>query len=191
MNIAVGASIFILYGIFIVLYFFINRHRGARVYRSAYIQSFICYCICFAALKYLPSGKGAGVNFTPFISFLKTDGGTRVFELAHFFQYILDSVSSILLFLPLGIYGGVLCKLNYVEKPGMKFFLAALASAVGAEFLQWLLPAARFTDIDDVIFSVLGALLGFYIFSRIQSRPSVRNTLKKVRLSRDVDHIVS
>ena len=190
MNIAVCASIFIVYGIFIVLYFFINR-RNNRTYRRAYIHSFILYVLCFVAVKYLPSVKGGGVNFIPFINFLKLEEGVRVFDLAHFFQYILDSVLSMLLFLPLGVYCGVHFKLNYVTSPRAKLFLFALSVALAAELLQWVLPAARFTDIDDVIFNVLGAALGFYIFNRIQGRPAVHNFLKKIRLSSDVDHILS
>ena len=192
MNIAVGAAIFIIYGTFIVLYFIFNRKKDGRAYGVAYINSIVCYGLCLAAFALLPqTGGERSENFIPFINFLKNGEEGRTFEFAHFLGYALKAALNILLFMPLGIFTAVYCKLNYVRRPVLCAFLLSLAVSIGIEFLQWLLSLNRAIDIDHVIYNVLGAVTGVFIFKLIQYKAFVRRYLKMLRLSGDVDQILS
>lgn len=191
MNVTIGMSIFLLYGTFIVLYFLINRRKSIKIYKRAYAHSLICYCLCFLAFEIIPSGGREGVNFVPFVNFLKLENGARIFELTYFLEYILNAVLNILLYLPPGVFIAVHCRMNYIGGPAVKALLLGAALSVFTELLQWALPFGRFCNIDDVIFNILGALTGALIFNRVQNRPAVHGFLKKLRLSDDVEQILS
>lgn len=192
MNITVGASILIIYGTFIVLYFIINRRQGGRVYKAAHINAIVCYALCLAAFALLPKFEGErSLNFVPFVNFLKNAEQGRVFEITHFLEYVLDAALGILLFVPLGILTGIRCELDYVKRPFLRAFLLGAALSVCIGFLRWLLPFNRAVDIDCVIYNALGALTGVFIFGLVRRKAFMRKVLKMLRLSSDVDQILS
>ena len=191
MNFTVAASIFIAYGTGIVLYFIFNRKKGGRIYRIAYVNCIICYGLCLLALTQLPHKGRSGFNLVPFVNFLKKTETGRIFDFAHFLEYIGGAALNILLFVPFGIFAGVFCRLNYIRRPVLKAFLFAAALSAALELLQLVLPAGRFADIDDVIFNALGGALGAWVFFKIKNKPILNRFLKMMRLSSDVDEIYS
>ena len=190
-NITVGICVFIVYGTFIVLYFLLNRKRNTRAYRAAYIHCIVCWSLCLIAFTLLPAKTGAGLNFIPFVNFLKKAEDGRAFELIHFLNYIFAAFLNVCLFAPFGIFCAVYARLNCVGKPLLKAFLLGAAVSIGIEFLQWALPVQRLADIDHVIYNALGACVGAAIFGLIQHRPFFNRFLKAMRLSNDVDEILS
>ena len=191
-NITVGICLLIVYGTYIVLYFLMNRKRNGRAYRVAYVHCIICWSLCLVAFTLLPAKGGGGANFIPFVNFLKkADEGGRVFELVHFLNYIFAAFLNILLFVPFGIFCAVYARLNCAQRPLLNALMLGAAVSIGIEFLQWALPAQRLTDIDHVIYNVLGACIGVVIFGLIQHRPFFNRFLKAMRLSGDVDEILS
>ena len=74
-----------------------------------------------------------------------------------------ETILNILIFVPLGIYAGILFKKWTTGKKFLFFFLVSL----GFEALQFILKIGAF-DITDIINNTLGGIIGFGIFKTIE-----------------------
>lgn len=95
----------------------------------------------------------ASPNIIPIINTLK--------ELMDYGFYVLKQVTlNILLFVPFGFL------LDQLKKSGRNILITSLITSVTIETLQYYND--RFADIDDVIWNVSGALLGYLIYLSYQ-----------------------
>ena len=115
---------------------------------------FIIYLIALSWILLFKLGvqfsymRNRSVNLIPF-----SDGKNDVSEI----------ILNVVIFVPLGIYAGVLFK-----RPtfGIKFFYFFLVSSI-FEILQFILRVGAF-DITDIITNTLGGIIGLMIFKAIE-----------------------
>lgn len=109
-----------------------------------------------------PEEPPGGTNLTPLDHHWRAlraafRGGPRQGELVRYLLY--DVVGNVVLFVPVGIaLAGLLRERSTLVLIAWTGCLAALLS-VSIELVQRLIPG-RATDVDDVIFNTLGALVG-------------------------------
>lgn len=137
------------------------RKRNGKVQNSANNLTKSLFSIYLIALFWILLFK-FGVQF----SYM----GTRNVNLIPFSEFFLSNVKidraeiilNVVIFVPLGIYSGVLFK-NWVW--GHKFFFFFLTSLM-FEGLQFIFRIGAF-DITDIITNVLGGIIGLLIFETI------------------------
>ena len=99
------------------------------------------------------SDSHASPNIVPIINTLK--------EVMDYGFYVLKQVClNILLFVPFGLLVGL------IKQSGRNILIASLIISVTIEALQYY--NGRFADIDDVIWNVSGALIGYLIYLSYQ-----------------------
>jgi glycopeptide antibiotics resistance protein len=105
--------------------------------------------------------ENRNVNLIPFSEFLILNGKIDFGEL----------IMNVVIFVPLGIYAGILFKRWSFGKSLFFFFLMSLT----IEVLQFILRVGAF-DITDIITNTLGGIIGLMIFKAIEkvSKNSVR-----------------
>lgn len=97
--------------------------------------------------------QNRSVNLIPFSEFLISNGKIDVSEI----------ILNVVVFVPLGIYAGVLYKKWTFGKKLFFFFLISLMF----EGLQFILRVGAF-DITDIITNILGGIIGLLIFEAIE-----------------------
>jgi len=90
---------------------------------------------------------------TPFGEYFATNGRVDVAEV----------ILNVLIFVPLGIYAGVLLREMKIRSKLLFFFLVSFS----IEAVQYILRIGAF-DITDLITNVFGGIIGLLIFSAIR-----------------------
>lgn len=93
------------------------------------------------------------MNMTPFGEYFATNGRVDVAEV----------ILNVLIFVPLGIYAGVLLREMKIRSKLLFFFLVSFS----IEAVQYILRIGAF-DITDLITNVFGGIIGLLIFSAIR-----------------------
>ncbi len=151
-------------------------HRTEAREGSHHLAVFWCFCIyvvLVATLTLAPppislANGSYGNNVVPMLYTLRcfVPNPGQPSTTAFCLRTILGNVA---IFLPLG----VLLPLVFESKSSVaRVALVAAAGSVSIEFFQWFgrwVGSARWSDIDDVIFNVVGAVIG-YAFYRIFRR---------------------
>jgi len=130
---------------------YLNEKKEKLVFHKEMFKLFfLIYILClFHAVTFQDVSFG-GVNYTPFKEIFRYDFGTGLF-----YRNILGNM---LLFMPYGFFIGMYVKL---EKPMVVVALSSVAS-LAIELTQ--LVIGRVFDVDDIIFNIIGALFGFFIY---------------------------
>ncbi len=138
--------------------------------REIVLLIFIMYCVGVASQTFIPKIEFGNtklflVNQNVFGEINLIPGKVLVdsyYEVIHNYNYlyfIVDVIGNISLFVPIGFLIPTLWK-----NVSMKHILIiALSSSLCIELLQ--LPQARGTDIDDLWLNVIGAVVGFWIYT--------------------------
>ena len=116
-----------------------------------------------------PSNGAFGVNLVPLVNsvrcFVPVPGQPPT---AHFCIHTI--VGNIGMFVPFGLMAPFIAPRLSSAKA---IFVAAVATSIGIETLQavgQLIGSPRWADIDDVIFNVAGAMIGFLLMRLVQMR---------------------
>ena len=96
-----------------------------------------------------------------------------------------ETILNILIFVPLGIYSGILFKKWTTGKKFLFFFLVSL----GFEALQFILKIGAF-DINDIINNTLGGIIGFGVFKAIERILNDKKAHKLINLFATIGTIV-
>lgn len=128
--------------------------------RWATVAGLAVFAVLTATLR--PEEPPGGVNVTPldhhwraFRAALR--GGPRQQEILLYLLY--DVVGNVLLFVPVGVALAGLSRARHLGWLLLTTVGLAATLSISVELVQRLIPG-RTTDIDDVIFNTLGALLG-------------------------------
>lgn len=138
------------------------KKKGKSVLRQLSYIGLFCsvFLILFATILFVP------INFQPETHILNLRpfnwiGNENIDSLE---QLVVDKVPNIILFIPFGFF------LPIVWKSKRKLYKTALISfglTFSIEFFQYFI--GRFSDIDDVLTNLLGAILGYGIFKVLDS----------------------
>jgi glycopeptide antibiotics resistance protein len=109
--------------------------------------------------------KSRRIRLIPFSEVFSSSGKIDVGEI----------VLNILIFVPLGIYGGILCRRWPFKKKLFFFFLISLT----VEVLQFILAVGAF-DITDIITNTLGGIIGLMMFNGVEK--AFKNSVKTQKL---------
>lgn len=157
--------------IFIILFIavifitvFINNRSGYKLDNKKKITSYLTYVglvmtlIGIALLTMLPSDNPEkATSFIPFLSIIET------WEYATTRAIINSLLMNIILFIPFGFFVYLL-----IRRAFLTVFLACLTS-ISIEFLQYMLPIGRISNVDDVLLNIVGAFVGM-VFGLIFSK---------------------
>jgi len=112
-------------------------------------------------LRLPPLRNMRSINLIPFSQPLILNGKIAFGEI----------IMNVVIFVPLGMYAGILFKRWTTSKKLFLFFLISLI----CEVLQYILNIGA-SDITDIINNTLGGLIGLMIFNRIEK--ALRNSIK-------------
>jgi glycopeptide antibiotics resistance protein len=124
----------------------------------------LCWILLFKLGVHLSYMENRRVNLIPFSEPLILNGKIDVGEI----------ILNVVIFVPLGIYAGILFKRWTIGKKFFFFFLASLL----VEGLQFILVIGAF-DITDIITNTAGGIIGLIIFIAIEK--VFRNSVKAQR----------
>jgi glycopeptide antibiotics resistance protein len=113
----------------------------------------LCWILLFKLGVRFSYMENRRVNLIPFSELLISNGKIDISEI----------ISNVVIFVPLGIYGGILFEKWIFGKKLFFFFLISLI----IEVLQFILAVGAF-DITDIITNTLGGIIGFMIFKAIE-----------------------
>lgn len=130
----------------------VPAHTGVRVVLWC---GFAIYAVVAALLLFTggpPGHVGSGLNLVPFATIEMTfaHGGAHMSTLL---------VSNLLVLMPLGV---ALALWRRIRQGGVAILFIAMTS-VTIETLQYVLPGARSTDIDDVIVNSAGGAVAYAV----------------------------
>ena len=155
----------LLFILVIAMTLIIQRKSGYRLDTMRKRMDFILYLglmmsvIGILLLTLLPSSNPEKVTqFVPFYSIIDT------FEYAADYAIINSIGMNILLFVPLGMFLYIFTKSEFLTT-----VLACLFS-IFIEFLQYMLPIGRISNVDDVILNTVGGIIGMIlglVFSKL------------------------
>lgn len=153
--------------------------------REIVLLIFIMYCVGVASQTFIPKIEFGNtklflVNQNVFGEINLIPGKVLVdsyYEVIHNYNYlyfIVDVIGNISLFVPIGFLIPTLWK-----NVSMKHILIiALSSSLCIELLQ--LPQARGTDIDDLWLNVIGAVVGFWIYTILLTNQIFQRFINKL-----------
>lgn len=124
-------------------------------YKELFSLIFILYVMClFEVVTFQDNNYGLS-NFTPFYEIFRYRIGSRLF--------VKNIIGNILLFLPYGYF--VSYYLN-----SQRFWHSALLTLIVSVTIECVqLNIGRTFDIDDIILNVCGGILGYFIYSIVES----------------------
>ena len=128
---------------------------------------FIIYILLlFELLTGTENNSGTGINIVPFSEIFRYEIGSKMF--------IYNVLGNILLFVPYGYF-----VTRYTEsKSFFQIFLVCLITSFTVEFLQ--VKLGRSFDVDDILLNVIGGILGYFLYSFLNSiRKSLPSFLQK------------
>jgi glycopeptide antibiotics resistance protein len=144
-----------------------NISKGNNITKKVTIVLFIIYAIVLFWILLFKLGVrfsymgNRNVNLIPFSEFLISKNKIDVGEI----------ILNVVIFVPLGIYAGVLFKRWTFRINLLFFFLTGLMF----EVLQFILKVGAF-DITDIITNTLGGIIGLMVFTTIEK--SFSNSIK-------------
>lgn len=143
----------------LLLFFITSSERQRKSLLSSKVVFFIytIYTLFLISITLLKGTlvEGNQYNFIPFrsiLGFLEVNASISV----------LNILSNLLMFLPLGI---ILC---FTNKKGFNSLFIIIYTSLGIELLQFFLKRGVF-DIDDIILNTIGGFLGVLIFKYLLS----------------------
>lgn len=148
--------------VFIILFFavvfitlLINNRSGYKLDNRRKIVSYLTYVglvmtlIGMALVTMLPSNNPEKVtSFIPFLSIIET------WEYATTRAIINSLLMNIILFVPFGFFVYLLIRRAFLT------VLLAFMASISIEFLQYVLPIGRISNVDDVILNTVGGIVG-------------------------------
>lgn len=128
---------------------------------------FIIYILLlFELLTGTENNSQVGVNIVPFSEIFRYEIGSKMF--------IYNVLGNILLFVPYGYF----VTRHTESKSFFQIFIVCLITSFTVEFLQ--VKLGRSFDVDDIMLNVLGGVLGFFLYSALNSiRKHLPNFLQK------------
>lgn len=147
---------------------FYKKNKPINKTREIFINLFFIYFLIlvnFTLFKYgylmLDYDLKFYINYIPFIETIKMFTG----EFSDINHALYNVIGNILLFVPLGF-----CIPLFFNKKNKltKVILYGFSSSLTIELLQLFTPN-NITDIDDIIFNILGSIIGFILFNIIYS----------------------
>ena len=150
----------ILISILYIPIIFILKRKGKSIVRSLSYLGLLCslFLIVFATILFMP------ITFSPEVHILNIKPFTWMGSIQARETLITEKIPNILLFLPLGIFIPVVWK---TKRDLKQVTLLAFFISFSIEFFQYFI--GRFSDIDDIITNVLGAIIGYFIFKMCDS----------------------
>ena len=124
-------------------------------YKELFTLIFILYVMCLFEVVTLQDTNYGTSNFIPFKEIFRYVFGSRLF--------IKNIIGNILLFLPYGYFTAYYLK----SKKAMPVCVLTFIVSLTIELVQ--LNIGRTFDIDDVILNTCGGLIGYFIYSLINS----------------------
>ena len=135
-------------------------------YKELFTLIFILYVVCLFRIVTIQDTNYGTSNIVPFEEIFRYSFGSRLF--------IKNIIGNILLFLPYGYFASYYLK----SKKSTPICILTLIVSLTIELVQ--LNIGRTFDIDDVILNTLGGLLGYFLYTLIESISSkLPDTLKK------------
>lgn len=139
---------------------FILKKRGKSVIRQLSYIGLICsvFLIVFATILFVP------ITFKPEEHILNLRPFNWVGGNDSLGQLLVEKIPNIILFIPLGFFIPVVLK---SKRKLHQTALIAFGITFSIEFFQYFI--GRFSDIDDILTNLLGAIIGYGIFRRLNS----------------------
>lgn len=160
----IDIAIFLLYGLLIFLIFVVATKRSDRVIRIVFINLMIMYVLILLVSSFFPTKMSSGdLKFLPLESLFGAIKTKNLFMGVNWFCHM---SLNILLYMPMGVILLIIFKLQAYEKSLLMTFVIAAVVTILIELLQGLFVTYRALETDDVIFGILGALLGWIILNK-------------------------
>ena len=151
--------------IFIILFFavifitvFINNRSGYKLDNRKKIMTYLTYVglvmtlVGMALVTMLPGDNPEkATSFVPFLSIIET------WEYATTRGIINSLLMNILLFVPFGFF------VHLMTRKAILTIILVFLTSVCIEFLQYVLPIGRISNVDDVILNVVGGFTGMVL----------------------------
>lgn len=143
----------------------IKNKKPFILYKELFLLLFLIYILCLFQIVTFQDQTLyiSGNNLVPFKEIMRYEFGSRLF--------IKNVIGNVVLFIPYGLFASLYTK---IEKVFSAFGLVFFAS-VTVEVTQLLI--GRVFDIDDIILNVIGGLIGYGIYSLIDT---IGDSLPKV-----------
>lgn len=148
-----------------------------RLGKRMVIVMLAIYCLVLVYIVFLEPTRTAGEHYSD-PRWIPLKGTVElIIHAGNSYRYwgffLLNLLGNILLFMPLGFFGGILSGF-----PANKFRVIAVAFllSLGIELMQLTFKIGVY-DTDDILLNVLGAYLGLYIYNKLVAG-NIVNTYK-------------
>lgn len=162
--------------------------RKTNWLREVALLLFTVFCVGLASQTVIPklefgTSTGAIVNWSlasrynliPGMVFIDTY--RECVQHGYWLYFVINFVGNIVLFIPIG-FG---CALLWKGITGKRAALIGFLTSLFIELCQ--LPQARGTDVDDLWLNVLGVMLGYWLYKRMERNSSAKKTFAKFKVS--------
>jgi glycopeptide antibiotics resistance protein len=159
---------------FAVLAYCLLKKNDINAVRVVYINALLLYALLLISLNLLPIdiNQQKGFNYIPFGKFLT--GGDNVPV------YWARAVYAVVIFLPLGFFSGMQCRLMAAKRPVLYALMAGLLVSLVIEVSQLYLPFNRICDVDDIFFNVSGSFIGAILFHMVSGTRKMTKILRRI-----------
>jgi len=173
--ISVSLLIFTVYG-FSLLAYYALRKSELKTVRIVYINLIIMYALCLAAFSLLPINlpQTYKLNYIFFAKFVNAA------DTAEFMTYVGYSTFAVVIFIPMGVFMGMYCKLKAINHEILYSVMLGLLVSLTIEVSQIYLPFNRICDVDEILFNVLGTFIGAAVFYSASRRRTMKNILRSI-----------
>jgi glycopeptide antibiotics resistance protein len=130
-----------------------KTNRLTQVLLMIYLIALVWILLFKLGVHFSYMGNSRSINLIPFSEPLILNGKLDLGEL----------IMNVVIFIPLGIYAGILLKRWMIGKKVFSFFIISLI----IETLQFIFGIGAF-DITDIINNTLGGIIGLMIFTGIE-----------------------
>lgn len=145
-------------------YLYVNKEKIV-IYKELLSLFFILYILCLFHVVTFQDVSWSTSNFIPFKEMFRYQIGSRLF-----FKNV---IGNMIMFFP---YGFFISQYIKIKKPSLVVFLVFITSFT-IELTQ--LVIGRVFDIDDIILNLLGGIIGYLIYTLMDSiRSKLPNFLK-------------
>lgn len=170
--ISISVLIFTVYALSVLAYCLV-RKNDINIVRVIYINSLLLYGLIMITLHMLPIdiNQQRGFNYIPFAKFSDN---------AKLGSYILTSIYAVIIFIPLGFFTSMQCKLMAARRTVLYAVMLGLLVSLIIEVAQLYLPFNRICDVDEILFNVLGSFLGAVLFTAVSSKKLMLNIMRKI-----------
>lgn len=171
--ISFSALLFTIY-FFSVLAYCLLKKNDINVVRVVYINAVLLYALLLITLNLLRINinQQKGFNYIPFKKFFTGGGNNSV--------YAVRGVYAVVLFLPLGFFSGMQCRLMAAKRPVLYALMAGLLVSLVIEVSQLYLPFNRICDVDDIFFNVSGSFIGAILFHMVSGTRKMTKILRRI-----------